>query len=215
MATRWSGVALRELRSIRARLMTTQTRRSLPSAKHKNIACVSMTSFRFATGTNGSTTRRRILFVQIAQPGAKAKDLLAGTKLVSERGFAGRVSDSGEELDGVWTPDGNEIVFVASTNRDAAAYANTNTISSKYPRLVVASRYVSQLAATTSAVLHFGRTEKHSTRAPKLKPITRPTISSDWRSFHGPTLASRRSSRRSSIVRLAVSPSHLTASRSI
>src|SRR5262245_17024083 len=67
------------------------------------------------------------LFVQIAQPGSKAKDLLAGTKLVSERGFAGRVSDSGEELDGVWTPDGNEIVFVASTNRDAAAYANTNT----------------------------------------------------------------------------------------
>lgn len=67
------------------------------------------------------------LFVQIAQPGAKAKDLLAGTKLVNERGFAGRVSDSGEELDGVWTPDSNEIVFVASTNRDAAAYANTNT----------------------------------------------------------------------------------------
>src|SRR6185295_7916282 len=67
------------------------------------------------------------LFVQIAQPGSKAKDLLAGTKLVSERGFAGRVSDGGEELDGVWTPDGNEIVFVASTNRNAAAYANTNT----------------------------------------------------------------------------------------
>ena len=39
------------------------------------------------------------LFVQDAQPGAKAKDLLAGTKLVNERGFAGRVTDSGEELD--------------------------------------------------------------------------------------------------------------------
>src|SRR6185295_5034794 len=67
------------------------------------------------------------VFVQIAQPGSKAKDLLAGTKLVNERGFAGRVSDGGEELDGAWTPDGNEIVFVASTNRNAAAYANTNT----------------------------------------------------------------------------------------
>jgi len=67
------------------------------------------------------------LFVQIAQPGSKAKDLLAGTKLIDERGFAGRVSDSGEELDGVWSPDGKEIIFVASTNRDAAAYANTNT----------------------------------------------------------------------------------------
>ena len=67
------------------------------------------------------------VFVQIAQQGAKAKDLLAGTKLVSERGFAGRTSDSGEELDPVWTPEGDAIVFVASTNRNAAAYANTNT----------------------------------------------------------------------------------------
>jgi dipeptidyl aminopeptidase/acylaminoacyl peptidase len=66
------------------------------------------------------------LFVQIAQPGAKAKDLLAGTKLVNERGFAGRVTDSGEELDPIWTPEGDAIVFVAATNRDAAAYANTN-----------------------------------------------------------------------------------------
>jgi dipeptidyl aminopeptidase/acylaminoacyl peptidase len=67
------------------------------------------------------------LFIQDVQPGAKAKDLLAGSKLVNERGFAGRVSDSGDELDPVWTPDGAEIVFVATTNRDAAAYANTNT----------------------------------------------------------------------------------------
>ncbi len=56
------------------------------------------------------------LFIQDAQPGAKAKDLLAGTKLVSERGFAGRITDSGEELDGVWTPEGDAIIFVASTN---------------------------------------------------------------------------------------------------
>jgi dipeptidyl aminopeptidase/acylaminoacyl peptidase len=67
------------------------------------------------------------LFVQEAQPGARVKDLLAGTKLVTERGFAGRVSDSGEELDPIWTPDGDAIVFVASTNRNTAAYANTNT----------------------------------------------------------------------------------------
>lgn len=66
------------------------------------------------------------LFVQTAQAGAKAKDLLAGTKLVNERGFAGRVTDSGEELDPVWTPEGDTIIFVAATNRDAAAYANTN-----------------------------------------------------------------------------------------
>ena len=67
------------------------------------------------------------VFVQDVTPGAKAKDLLAGTKLVSERGFAGRSSDSGDELDPVWTPEGDAIVFIASTNRDAAAYANTST----------------------------------------------------------------------------------------
>ena len=65
------------------------------------------------------------VFVQELQPGAKAKDLLAGTKLVSERGFGGRLTDSGEELDAIWTPEGDAIVFVATTNRDASAYANT------------------------------------------------------------------------------------------
>jgi len=67
------------------------------------------------------------LFVQSTEPGAKAKDLLAGTKLVNERGFAGRGTDSADELDAIWTPEGDAIVFVASTNRDAAAYADTNT----------------------------------------------------------------------------------------
>jgi dipeptidyl aminopeptidase/acylaminoacyl peptidase len=67
------------------------------------------------------------LFIQDLQPGAKAKDLLGGTKLVNERGFAGRTTDSGDELDAAWTPEGDAIVFVASTNRDSAAYAQTNT----------------------------------------------------------------------------------------
>src|SRR5687768_4816057 len=67
------------------------------------------------------------LFVQDAQPGAKAKDLLAGTRLVNERGFAGRTTDSGDELDAAWTPSGDALVFVASTTRDRAAYAQTNT----------------------------------------------------------------------------------------
>ena len=67
------------------------------------------------------------LFIQDAQPGARAKDLLAGAKLVKERGFAGRVTDSGEDLDAIWTPRGDEIIFVATTNRDVSAYANSNT----------------------------------------------------------------------------------------
>src|SRR5882672_8855082 len=67
------------------------------------------------------------LFVQSLAPDAKAKDLLAGTRLVAQRGFAGRVQDSGEELDAIWTPDGDSIIFVATTNRDTAAYSTTNS----------------------------------------------------------------------------------------
>ncbi len=67
------------------------------------------------------------LFVQSLEPGAKAKDLLAGTKLVNEKGFAGRVTDSGEEFDAVWTPDNESVIFVATTGRNTAAYANVNS----------------------------------------------------------------------------------------
>lgn len=67
------------------------------------------------------------LFVQSLEPESKAKDLLTGTKLVAERGFAGRVQDSGEEFDAVWSPEGDAVVFVATTNRNTAAYANTNS----------------------------------------------------------------------------------------
>jgi dipeptidyl aminopeptidase/acylaminoacyl peptidase len=67
------------------------------------------------------------LLVQSLEPGAKARDLLAGTKLVAERGFSGRVTDSGEEFDAVWTPDGESIVFVATTGRDTAAFSTYNS----------------------------------------------------------------------------------------
>jgi dipeptidyl aminopeptidase/acylaminoacyl peptidase len=63
------------------------------------------------------------VFVQSLEAGAKAKDLLAGTKLAAERGFGGRMTDTGEELDTAWSPDGASVVFSATTARDRAAYA--------------------------------------------------------------------------------------------
>ena len=64
--------------------------------------------------------------VQDLDPGAKPHDLLAGTNLVKEAGFAGRGGEgSGEDLDAVWTPDGSSVVFVGTKNRNAAAYAHT------------------------------------------------------------------------------------------
>lgn len=73
------------------------------------------------------TDQQTHLFVQSLEPGAKAMDLLAGSKLVAEAGFAGATTSGGDDLQPVWAPDGLSIVFVAMANRNAAAYAETNT----------------------------------------------------------------------------------------
>ncbi len=72
--------------------------------------------------------RQSHVLVQALQPGAEAKDLLAGSKLVASAGFAGRRTDSGEELSAIWAPDGRSIVFVASNDRNASAYAFTHSL---------------------------------------------------------------------------------------
>ena len=67
------------------------------------------------------------LFVQPIGEGATAKDLLAGTSLVASPGYAGATTAGGDDLQPVWTPDGTGIVFVASTDRNKGAYAETST----------------------------------------------------------------------------------------
>lgn len=67
------------------------------------------------------------VFIQSLEPNAKAKDLLAGTKLANEAGFAGATTSGGDDLQAIWTPDTRNVVFVAMTNRNAAAYSETNT----------------------------------------------------------------------------------------
>jgi dipeptidyl aminopeptidase/acylaminoacyl peptidase len=57
----------------------------------------------------------------------QAIDVLAGSDLVAQPGYGGRVTPGGTELDVVWTPDGESLVFVASRNRDRAAYDFTHT----------------------------------------------------------------------------------------
>jgi dipeptidyl aminopeptidase/acylaminoacyl peptidase len=66
------------------------------------------------------------VFVQSLDAGATAKDLLAGTKLVAEAGFAGTGGGSGREtISGEWSPDGQWIVFSATTTQNTGAYAET------------------------------------------------------------------------------------------
>ena len=63
------------------------------------------------------------LFVQDAAAGATARDLLAGTELVADPGYAGSGTLSGDTLNAAWAPDGRSLVFNATTNLDEAAHS--------------------------------------------------------------------------------------------
>ncbi|MEJ2383660.1 MAG: S9 family peptidase [Xanthomonadales bacterium] len=63
------------------------------------------------------------LFVQAAEPGASATDLLAGTELVSRPGYSGSRTLSGDTLNAAWTPNGQALVFNATTRLDEAAHS--------------------------------------------------------------------------------------------
>ena len=60
------------------------------------------------------------------QPQGPPRDLLAGTKLLANPGFAGRQTDVGEEIELEFSPDSRSLVFGAATNMHAAAYSFTN-----------------------------------------------------------------------------------------
>ncbi|HET7712780.1 MAG TPA: S9 family peptidase [Thermoanaerobaculia bacterium] len=68
------------------------------------------------------------LMVQPAERGARARDVLAGTSLVAEPGYAGRIGEgSRDEIDATWSPDGGSIVFAVTTARNTAAFAEVAT----------------------------------------------------------------------------------------
>ena len=69
--------------------------------------------------------QQRLFVVPVA--GGEAKDLLAGSELVKQPGFGGRFTDTGEEIDATWTPDGQSVVFSATVNRHRAAFASVHT----------------------------------------------------------------------------------------
>jgi dipeptidyl aminopeptidase/acylaminoacyl peptidase len=66
-------------------------------------------------------------FVQKAEAGVAARDLLAGSKLAATKGFAGTETASGQELVAVWAPGGRSVVFACAVNRDQAAFADVTT----------------------------------------------------------------------------------------
>jgi dipeptidyl aminopeptidase/acylaminoacyl peptidase len=71
--------------------------------------------------------QRPTIVVQALDGSSPARDLLAGTVLRRERGYGGRLTNDGDELDAVWTPDGRGVVFAATTHRDESARADVFT----------------------------------------------------------------------------------------
>ena len=68
------------------------------------------------------------IFVQPLDPNAKAKDVLAGSKLVAEKGFGGAIGgEGGERITSIWSPDSQWLVFAITTARNSAAYAEVAT----------------------------------------------------------------------------------------
>ena len=67
------------------------------------------------------------LFVQSLDNGARAKDVLAGTKFVAQAGFGGRTAEgSREDIAAEWSPDGQWVVFAATAGRNTAAFAEVD-----------------------------------------------------------------------------------------
>ena len=71
--------------------------------------------------------RKPTLYVQAAEPNAKPRNVLARTQLMQAAGYGGVNGLSSEDLQPIWTPDSRAIVFVATRNRNASAYAPTQT----------------------------------------------------------------------------------------
>ena len=67
--------------------------------------------------------RRPTLLTQLLEPGATAKDLLAGSQLAASAGFAGQWGAGSDSIAAAWTPDGAGVVFAATPNRNEAAFA--------------------------------------------------------------------------------------------
>ena len=63
------------------------------------------------------------LFVQAAEPGAGARDLLVGSDLVAAPGFGGIESLSSDSLAAAWAPEGDALLISATMNLDDAAHA--------------------------------------------------------------------------------------------
>jgi dipeptidyl aminopeptidase/acylaminoacyl peptidase len=67
--------------------------------------------------------RQPTILTQSIEPGSAPKDILSATTLARTSGFSGAETDTSVTLAPLWSPDGHEVVFTATTERWNAAFA--------------------------------------------------------------------------------------------
>jgi len=70
--------------------------------------------------------RRPTIMIQTLEPGAKAIDILSRTEFARSDGFGGDLNDGGETLSPIWSPDGQDVVFIATHQKANAAHGHVN-----------------------------------------------------------------------------------------
>jgi dipeptidyl aminopeptidase/acylaminoacyl peptidase len=67
--------------------------------------------------------RQPTILIQSLEPGSTPKDLLSATALARTSGFSGTETETSVTLAPLWSPDGHEVVFTATTERWNASFA--------------------------------------------------------------------------------------------
>jgi dipeptidyl aminopeptidase/acylaminoacyl peptidase len=68
--------------------------------------------------------RQPTILLQSLEEGSKAQDILSATTLAHTPGFSGVEGETSVSLDPIWSPDGKEVIFAATTERWNAAFAH-------------------------------------------------------------------------------------------
>jgi dipeptidyl aminopeptidase/acylaminoacyl peptidase len=64
------------------------------------------------------------IMVQSLEPGSTARDILSATTLAKTPGFSGVEGETSVSLSPLWSPDGQEVIFAATTERWNAAFSH-------------------------------------------------------------------------------------------
>ena len=67
--------------------------------------------------------RQPTIMIQSLEPGSKAIDILSPTALARTSGFTGREGETSISLAPIWSPDGSEVLLIATTEHWNAAFA--------------------------------------------------------------------------------------------